>query len=408
MNTAFLKHFTQGSPDECWEWQSGLDINGYGKNNRGKAHRQSYQYFVGSIPQGYVINHLCENRKCVNWHHLKAVTIRENIQYSAYKKQGSKSYHSSINEEKAKEIYNLLEESNLSYIDIARKCKVTKNIIHNIKNGRTWNHITGYDKKLYTRNYNITKNDRNKIFKKIDMPDNEVECWQWTGSINSQGYGYYKASMIHRVIYEMLVGSIAEGMVINHRCENRTCVSPHHLECVTQSDNVKHSIDRNRGTKVKTDRREELQELLKDPNITIEDIAEKFDVHPGTIQTYSSRYGIKEKMREEKRDAIVALLKEGKLSQQEIADQFNITNQRVCTIFKQEFGKDTKYESPHSSRATKKTREDGTIISAKCDRETALKIKNTEGMGKDIAKQFGVSASTVSKIRRGLSPYNNL
>lgn len=43
-----------------------------------KAHRLAYQFEVGPIPEGYVIDHLCANPRCVRPSHLEAVTITEN------------------------------------------------------------------------------------------------------------------------------------------------------------------------------------------------------------------------------------------------------------------------------------------------------------------------------------------
>lgn len=56
---------------------------GYGKLKwEGKvihAHRVSYELFIGKIPNGLQIDHLCRNTSCVNPFHLEAVTAKENI-----------------------------------------------------------------------------------------------------------------------------------------------------------------------------------------------------------------------------------------------------------------------------------------------------------------------------------------
>ena len=67
----------------CWNWLGEITNQGYGrlqfKNKRIKAHRFFYMLFKGKIPIGLELDHLCQNKKCVNPKHLEAVTHRENI-----------------------------------------------------------------------------------------------------------------------------------------------------------------------------------------------------------------------------------------------------------------------------------------------------------------------------------------
>lgn len=69
--------------DGCWQFTGYLMDCGYGQVRAYRrtylTHRVTYEHFVGEIPDGLVIDHLCRNRACCNPWHLEAVPQRLNV-----------------------------------------------------------------------------------------------------------------------------------------------------------------------------------------------------------------------------------------------------------------------------------------------------------------------------------------
>lgn len=66
----------------CWEYKGSRTIQGYGRiTSKGvtvKAHRASYEAWVGGIPNGLVVLHSCDNPTCINPKHLSVGTHQDN------------------------------------------------------------------------------------------------------------------------------------------------------------------------------------------------------------------------------------------------------------------------------------------------------------------------------------------
>ena len=76
----------------------------------------------------------------------------------------------------------------------------------------------------------------------------ESGCWLWMGGKSDRGYGRFTPDprrnqkrvqlQAHRYAYEYVMGTIPEGLTLDHLCEVKACVNPWHLQPVTMRENV--------------------------------------------------------------------------------------------------------------------------------------------------------------------------
>lgn len=78
-----------------------------------------------------------------------------------------------------------------------------------------------------------------------DKVDKTGDCWLWTAHCFHDGYGQFATKTngktrtwrAHRIAYELTIGKIPEGLLVDHMCHTRKCVNPAHLRLANRSQN---------------------------------------------------------------------------------------------------------------------------------------------------------------------------
>ena len=186
--------------DGCWEWTGATTFGGYGtlrieRHNVG-AHRIAYELAHGSIPDGLLVCHKCDNPCCVNPDHLFLGTFEDNL-----------------------------------------KDKIEKGR-HKISHGRF----------ARSKQKRDAKSDEERFWEKVDKSG---ECWKWTAATTKFGHGicFVKGEQVsaHRISYEWAYGPIPDGLSVLHHCDNPACINPEHLFLGTQTDNMRDMRDKGRS-----------------------------------------------------------------------------------------------------------------------------------------------------------------
>jgi len=147
----FFSRIKRTSFSSCWIW-IGCRTGGYGHMRNGHglilAHRFSWEFHRGAIPEGIHVLHRCDVPSCVNPDHLFLGSHADNMRDAADKgvfkrrprRLGEKSSNHKLDEADIVEIRKLRKRG-LYYYTIAAKFGVTKGLIHLICSRKIWTHI---------------------------------------------------------------------------------------------------------------------------------------------------------------------------------------------------------------------------------------------------------------------------
>lgn len=125
----------------CWHWTANSYLFGYGQFWIGKkaylAHRASYLFSRGSIPDGVCVLHRCDNPGCVNPRHLFLGTHTDNMRDKCRKGRAGRL----LTIPKVKEIRRLYSTGCYSQADLGRRYGVAGELIRRIVRKESWRHI---------------------------------------------------------------------------------------------------------------------------------------------------------------------------------------------------------------------------------------------------------------------------
>lgn len=212
-------------PDGCWIWTASTCGAGYGQfwldGRYHRAHRVSYEMFVGPIPEGLVIDHLCRQPLCVNPAHLEPVTRRENT----VDRGVSNAAHRNARKTQCDHGHDLTGDNLVMRpggravaFRACRQCELRR-----------------YEEAKVRSAPKVRRSPSERLMAKVEILD--CGCWRWTASTNTDGSGQFvreghKRMAAHRATWTFIVGEIPKAHDVMRTCATTLCVNPEHHQLV--------------------------------------------------------------------------------------------------------------------------------------------------------------------------------
>lgn len=176
-----------------------------------------------------------------------------------------------------------------------------------------------------------------------------IDCWIWKAGQGGHGYGRVKyidrAEYAHRAAYIEAGGNFDAGNIVRHKCGNRSCVRPSHLQAGTHADNARDMSEmfQARGSSSLAT----VKGIRKDyaEGMSLNDLSNKYDMAQGSIvqvatgrvystiapETIVPPNRFPRKLDAEKAELIREMIANG-ATQSSIAKKFNVAQSVVSRI----------------------------------------------------------------------------
>jgi hypothetical protein len=146
----FWRGVKKAGPDECWiKTAKRGKYASFQPGGKGSpsvlAHRFAYEITKGPIPNGLIVMHSCDNRRCVNPAHLSVGTHKDNTADMIAK--GRHARVAPVGEASGKAVITeadvrMIRASSETNKAIADRLGVSRNTVRGVRIRRTWKHVT--------------------------------------------------------------------------------------------------------------------------------------------------------------------------------------------------------------------------------------------------------------------------